>query len=181
MSYKLLSYQAGRDARAGVLVGDTVYDSAKVTAVPAAKSVCTCAGGAAPTGGMARRPACFVSQTKMLFAIPSRAGSARRPARPRAGAAVFVARVVIAALHAAVCKNRTVGCRIGFARFHVATDAVGIRDGALGGFEDGRRTVVHVHHIDATHAGTTAQNQQQHRCKQNTVHRGLLIEEVRCA
>jgi len=31
MSYKLLSYQAGRDARAGLLVGDTVYDAAKVT------------------------------------------------------------------------------------------------------------------------------------------------------
>ena len=31
MSYKLLSYRAGRDARAGVLVGDTVYDAAKLT------------------------------------------------------------------------------------------------------------------------------------------------------
>ena len=32
MSYKLLSYQAGRDARAGVLVGETVFDAAKLTA-----------------------------------------------------------------------------------------------------------------------------------------------------
>src|SRR5437870_13134207 len=31
MSYKLLSYQAGRDARAGLLIGDTIYDAAKVT------------------------------------------------------------------------------------------------------------------------------------------------------
>ena len=35
MSYKLLSYQSGRDARAGVLVADTVYDVARVTGVPA--------------------------------------------------------------------------------------------------------------------------------------------------
>jgi 2-keto-4-pentenoate hydratase/2-oxohepta-3-ene-1,7-dioic acid hydratase in catechol pathway len=33
MPYKLLSYQAGRTARAGVLVADTVYDAAKVTGV----------------------------------------------------------------------------------------------------------------------------------------------------
>ena len=32
MSYKLLTYQAGRDARAGVLVGDVVFDAAKLTA-----------------------------------------------------------------------------------------------------------------------------------------------------
>jgi 2-keto-4-pentenoate hydratase/2-oxohepta-3-ene-1,7-dioic acid hydratase in catechol pathway len=31
MSYKLLSYQAGRDARAGVLVADAVFDAAKLT------------------------------------------------------------------------------------------------------------------------------------------------------
>jgi 2-keto-4-pentenoate hydratase/2-oxohepta-3-ene-1,7-dioic acid hydratase in catechol pathway len=31
MSYKLLSYRAGRDARAGVLVGDSVYDAARIT------------------------------------------------------------------------------------------------------------------------------------------------------
>ena len=31
MSYKLLTYQAGRDARAGVLVGETVFDAAKLT------------------------------------------------------------------------------------------------------------------------------------------------------
>jgi 2-keto-4-pentenoate hydratase/2-oxohepta-3-ene-1,7-dioic acid hydratase in catechol pathway len=31
MSYKLLSYQAGRDARAGVLVAETVFDTAKLT------------------------------------------------------------------------------------------------------------------------------------------------------
>lgn len=39
MAYKLLSYQAGRDARAGVLVDSTVYDAAKVTGVPACASV----------------------------------------------------------------------------------------------------------------------------------------------
>jgi 2-keto-4-pentenoate hydratase/2-oxohepta-3-ene-1,7-dioic acid hydratase in catechol pathway len=39
MSYKLLSYRNGRDARAGVLVGDTVYDAAKVTGVSAYSSV----------------------------------------------------------------------------------------------------------------------------------------------
>ncbi len=39
MSYKLLSYQAGREARAGVLVDDTVYDVAKVTRTPAYASV----------------------------------------------------------------------------------------------------------------------------------------------
>lgn len=39
MSYKLLSYQLGREARAGVLVGETVYDAAKVTAVAGYASV----------------------------------------------------------------------------------------------------------------------------------------------
>jgi len=39
MPYKLLSYQAGRTARAGVLVADTVYDTAKVTGVTAHASV----------------------------------------------------------------------------------------------------------------------------------------------
>ncbi len=39
MTYKLLSYQAGRDARAGVLVADTVYDAAKATGEPAYASV----------------------------------------------------------------------------------------------------------------------------------------------
>jgi len=39
MSYKLLSYQTGRDARAGVLVGDTVYDAARVTGAAAYASV----------------------------------------------------------------------------------------------------------------------------------------------
>jgi len=33
MSYKLLSYAAGRDARAGLLVGEAVYDAAKATGV----------------------------------------------------------------------------------------------------------------------------------------------------
>ena len=35
MPYKLLTYAMGRDARAGLLVGDTVYDAAKATGVPA--------------------------------------------------------------------------------------------------------------------------------------------------
>ena len=39
MPYKLLSYQAGRTARAGVLVADTVYDAAKVTGVAGHVSV----------------------------------------------------------------------------------------------------------------------------------------------
>lgn len=39
MSYRLLSYQAGRDARAGVLVGETVFDAARLTGVPAYASV----------------------------------------------------------------------------------------------------------------------------------------------
>src|SRR5438874_9654027 len=39
MPYKLLSYQAGRAARAGMLVGDIVYDAAKVTGVAAHASV----------------------------------------------------------------------------------------------------------------------------------------------
>ena len=39
MSYKLLSYQAGRDARAGVLVGETVFDAAKLTTNAAHSSV----------------------------------------------------------------------------------------------------------------------------------------------
>jgi len=39
MSYRLLSYQAGRDARAGVLVGETVYDAARLTGVPAYATV----------------------------------------------------------------------------------------------------------------------------------------------
>ncbi len=39
MTYKLLSYRVGGDARAGVLVADTVYDAAKVTGDPAYASV----------------------------------------------------------------------------------------------------------------------------------------------
>ena len=39
MSYKLLSHQDGRDARAGLLVGDTVYDAARVTGTPGYTSV----------------------------------------------------------------------------------------------------------------------------------------------
>ena len=39
MPYKLLSYQTGRDARAGMLVGETVYDAAKATGVASHASV----------------------------------------------------------------------------------------------------------------------------------------------
>jgi len=39
MSYKLLTYQAGRDARAGVLVGESVFDAAKLTGSAAHSSV----------------------------------------------------------------------------------------------------------------------------------------------
>src|SRR5436190_10913405 len=39
MSYKLLSFSAGRDARAGLLVDGKVYDAARVTGEPAWSSV----------------------------------------------------------------------------------------------------------------------------------------------
>jgi 2-keto-4-pentenoate hydratase/2-oxohepta-3-ene-1,7-dioic acid hydratase in catechol pathway len=39
MSYKLLSYRTGREARAGVLVGETVYDAARLTGKPGWSSV----------------------------------------------------------------------------------------------------------------------------------------------
>src|SRR5262245_30553698 len=39
MSYKLLSYRDGRDTRAGMLVGETVYDAAKATGMPGYSSV----------------------------------------------------------------------------------------------------------------------------------------------
>jgi len=39
MSYKLLSYQSGREARAGILVGDQVYDAARLTGQAAWSSV----------------------------------------------------------------------------------------------------------------------------------------------
>jgi 2-keto-4-pentenoate hydratase/2-oxohepta-3-ene-1,7-dioic acid hydratase in catechol pathway len=39
MSYKLLSFQSGGEARAGLLVGERVYDAARVTGVPAWSSV----------------------------------------------------------------------------------------------------------------------------------------------
>ena len=38
-TYKLLSYQINKEARAGVLVGDTVYDVQKVTATAAYATV----------------------------------------------------------------------------------------------------------------------------------------------
>src|SRR5258708_15343285 len=39
MSYRLLSYQSGREARAGVLVGEQIYDAARLTGQPAWSSV----------------------------------------------------------------------------------------------------------------------------------------------
>ena len=39
MSYRLLSYQSGREARAGVLVGDAVYDAARLVGEPGWSSV----------------------------------------------------------------------------------------------------------------------------------------------
>jgi 2-keto-4-pentenoate hydratase/2-oxohepta-3-ene-1,7-dioic acid hydratase in catechol pathway len=39
MSYKLLSYQDGKSPKAGLLVGETVYDAARATGVPAYASV----------------------------------------------------------------------------------------------------------------------------------------------
>jgi 2-keto-4-pentenoate hydratase/2-oxohepta-3-ene-1,7-dioic acid hydratase in catechol pathway len=39
MSYKLLTYRSGREARAGILVGDTIHDAARVTGQAAWSSV----------------------------------------------------------------------------------------------------------------------------------------------
>lgn len=39
MSYRLLSFQSGREARAGILAGDTVYDAARLAGVPGWSSV----------------------------------------------------------------------------------------------------------------------------------------------
>src|SRR5258708_35523777 len=39
MSYRLLSYQSGREARAGVLVGEQIYDAARLTGQAAWSSV----------------------------------------------------------------------------------------------------------------------------------------------
>src|SRR5882672_9115333 len=39
MSYKLLSFSAGRDARAGLLVDGKIYDAARVTGEPGWSSV----------------------------------------------------------------------------------------------------------------------------------------------
>ena len=39
MSYRLLSYRSGREARAGILVGEQIYDAARLTAQPAWSSV----------------------------------------------------------------------------------------------------------------------------------------------
>jgi len=39
MSYRLLSFQSGREARAGILVGERVYDAARLTGQPAWSSV----------------------------------------------------------------------------------------------------------------------------------------------
>ena len=39
MSYKLLTYQSGREARAGILVGDMIYDAARLGGQPAWSSV----------------------------------------------------------------------------------------------------------------------------------------------
>jgi 2-keto-4-pentenoate hydratase/2-oxohepta-3-ene-1,7-dioic acid hydratase in catechol pathway len=39
MSYRLLSFQSGREARAGVLVGEQIYDAARLTGQPAWSSV----------------------------------------------------------------------------------------------------------------------------------------------
>src|SRR5256885_15418221 len=39
MSYKLLSFKSGGEARAGLLVGEQVYDAARVTGKPAWASV----------------------------------------------------------------------------------------------------------------------------------------------
>ena len=67
MSYRLLSFQSGREARAGVLVGDRIYDAARLTGQAAWSSVL----GALKDWGKAHRA--FAAAAKRIAAGKSRA------------------------------------------------------------------------------------------------------------
>src|SRR6266571_3339569 len=67
MSYRLLSYRAGREARAGILVGEQVYDSARLTGQPAWSTVF----GALQEWAKAHRA--FAAAAKRIAAGKSRA------------------------------------------------------------------------------------------------------------
>src|SRR5258707_8467541 len=67
MSYRLLSYQSGREARAGVLVGEQIYDASRLTAQPAWSSVL----GALENWGKAHRA--FAAAAKRIAAGRSKA------------------------------------------------------------------------------------------------------------
>ena len=67
MSYKLLSYQSGREARAGILIGDRIYDAARLTGQAAWSSVL----GALQDWSRADRA--FVAAARRIAAGKSRA------------------------------------------------------------------------------------------------------------
>src|SRR5258708_857111 len=67
MSYRLLSYQSGREARAGILVGEQIYDAARLTGQPAWSSVL----GALGDWGKAHRA--FAAAAKRIAAGKSKA------------------------------------------------------------------------------------------------------------
>src|SRR5437899_429509 len=67
MSYKLLSYQSGREARAGILVGEQIYDAARLAGQPAWSSVL----GALQDWGRAHRA--FAAGAKGIAAGRSKA------------------------------------------------------------------------------------------------------------
>jgi 2-keto-4-pentenoate hydratase/2-oxohepta-3-ene-1,7-dioic acid hydratase in catechol pathway len=67
MSYRLLSFQSGREERAGILVGDQIYDAARLTGHPAWSSVL----GALTDWSKANRE--FAAAAKRIGAGKSRA------------------------------------------------------------------------------------------------------------
>ena len=67
MSYKLLSYQSGREARAGILVGEQIYDASRLTGQAAWSSVL----GALQDWGKAHRA--FAAGAKRIAAGKSKA------------------------------------------------------------------------------------------------------------
>src|SRR5258708_14896983 len=67
MSYRLLSYQSGREARAGVLVGEQIFDAARLAGRPAWSSVL----GALQDWGKAHRV--FTAAAKRIAAGKSKA------------------------------------------------------------------------------------------------------------
>jgi len=67
MSYRLLSFQSGREARAGILVGQQIYDAARLTGQAAWSSVL----GALQDWGKAHRA--FAAAAKRIAAGKSKA------------------------------------------------------------------------------------------------------------